>query len=311
MPASEPAIVYIVGPTAAGKTRLGIELAQRLNGEIINADSRQVYRHMDIGTAKPTAEEQLLASHHLLDLLSPDKNFSLGVFLSLAKKTVAEIQGRCKLPIVVGGTGQYVWALLEGWDVPEVPPDEEFRKKLESEAAEMGHEELHRLLQSIDPERASELDPRNIRRVIRALEIHHLTGNRPSSFGKATGLGLPGPILGLTMEREDLYQRIDRRVDLMMHRGFLQEATLLTEMGFCLGEGSLACPGYRELGLHLSGDITLEDAIQRTKFQTHRLARRQYSWFKLSDPRISWLNGASDDLFSAAELQTYRWSSYK
>ncbi len=281
---------------------MGVELAQKLNGEIINADSRQVYRHMDIGTAKPTSDEQRLAPHHLLDLLPPDENFNLGTFLSLAKEAIASIQGQGKLPIVVGGTGQYIWALLQGWDVPEVPPDEAFRKHLESEAAESGHEVLHRRLQSIDPHRASELDPRNVRRVIRALEMYHVTGTTPSSFRKAKGKAMPGLVIGLTLEREHLYDRIDRRVDQMMQDGFLEEAKSLTEMGYCLGQGPLACPGYRELGIYLAGEIPLEEAIQRTKFQTHRLARRQYTWFKQGDPRISWLDGDSEDLFWTAEL---------
>ena len=295
-----PDVIFVVGPTAAGKTGLAIELAQRLNGEIVNADSRQVYLHMDVGTAKPTLHERSLAPHHLFDLLPPSDNFSLGSFLSLAKSTIQQIHDRGSPSIVCGGTGQYIWALYEGWDVPEVAPDEGFRRKLEAEAAERGGEALFERLHSIDPERAAALNPRNVRRVIRALEIHHVTGNKPSTLQASAGEGRKGPVIGLTMEREKLYERIDTRVDQMMADGLLEEARNLQGMGYVLGKGPLACPGYREMGQHLTGEISLEEAIQRTKFQTHRLARRQYTWFKPSDPRINWLPVEKPNLAEAA-----------
>ncbi len=292
--------VYIVGPTAAGKTRLGIALAQELNGEIVNADSRQVYRCMDIGTAKATPEERRQAVHHLVDILAPDRSFSLGMFLALARQTITEIGQRGALPIVVGGTGQYIHALQEGWEVPEVAPDPEFRLKLEAEVLEKGAEPVYQRLKSIDPRRAAELDPRNVRRLIRALEIHHATGNIPSSYGKQAERAVPGLTLGISLERERLYRRIDRRVDAMMAQGFLDEAKKLTELGYSLGKGPLDCPGYRELGQYLNGQVSLDQAVQGTKFQTHRLARRQYSWFKPGDPRIRWLDGEAGDLSEAA-----------
>ena len=293
-------LIYIIGPTATGKTALGIAMAQRLGGEIVNADSRQVYRYLDIGAAKPTPEEQNQAVHHLLDLLPPDENFSLGMFLSLARTTIADLQERRQLPILVGGTGQYAWALYEGWNVPEIAPDLALRRQLEAEAAEKGAAELHRRLQSIDLARAGQLDPRNVRRVIRALEIHHLTGQLPSDTGRKDADGRPGLVIGLTMERSRLYQRIDRRFDRMMEQGFLEEAQRIAGMGYRLGQGPLACPGYRELGQHLAGEISLDEAVERAKFQTHRLARRQYTWFKLSDPRIRWLDAESPDLLQQA-----------
>ena len=289
-----------MGPTAAGKTKLAIELAQRLNGEIVNADSRQVYRHMDIGTAKPTFAERGEARHHLLDLLPPDQNFSLGTFLSLARSSIDEINGRGSPAIVAGGTGQYVWALYEGWNVPEVPPDEQFRRQLEAEAAESGGEALFRRLGSLDPERASNLDPRNVRRIIRALEIHHVTGEKPSALQRSGDKGRQGPIIGLTLDRNRLYERIDARLDRMMVDGFLDEARSLQSMGYKLGEGPLACPGYRELGQFLGEETSLEEALQRAKFQTHRLARRQYTWFKPGDARINWLLGEDSALAEAA-----------
>jgi tRNA dimethylallyltransferase len=289
-------VLYIVGPTATGKTRLAISLARQLGGEIINADSRQVYRHMDIGTAKPTLAERLLVPHHLFDLLPPSENFSLGRFITLAKAAIADISRRGSLPIVAGGTGQYIWALWEGWDVPAVPPDDDYRIELERLAAEQGSDALYRKLQSLDPKRAGELDHRNVRRVIRALEIHHVTGLVSSDVQGKSGDGLAGPVIGLTMGRDLLYGRIDRRVDQMMANGFLDEVKELAAMGYTLGQGCLACPGYRELGQYLDGELSLDDAIQKTKFQTHRLARRQYSWFKPSDSRINWLDGLDSEL---------------
>ena len=292
--------LYIIGPTATGKTRLGIELARELSGEIVNADSRQVYRHMDIGTAKPTPEERGQIPHHLFDLLPPNEDFSLGAFLTQAKAVIEEIDGRGALPIVVGGTGQYVWALYEGWNVPEVPPDYDYRQMLEAEAAERGAESIYERLRAIDPRRAAELDPLNLRRVIRALEVHHVSGIIPSDFQKRSEDGRPGPVVGLNLDRSRLYQRIDLRVDKMMADGFVNEAEKLESMGYPLGKGPLACPGYRELGQHLRGEILLEEAVQRTKYQTHRLARRQNTWFKPGDSRIGWLDGEQPDLLLAA-----------
>ena len=289
-------VLFIVGPTAVGKTRLAIALAQRLNGEIINADSRQVYRRMDIGTAKPTPAEQSQAPHHLLDLLLPDHNFSLGSFLSLARPAIRDIAGRGCLPIVAGGTGQYVWALQEGWEVPEVPPDADFRASCQAAAATEGNQVLYRRLQEIDPPRAAELDPRNLRRIIRALEIYHATGRPPSDYRQRQAGPPRSGVVGLTMERAALYERIDRRVDQMMADGLLAEVRHLAALGYPLGQGPLACPGYRELGQYLANEITLEEAVQRTKFQTHRLARRQYTWFKPDDSRIHWLEADDPNL---------------
>jgi tRNA dimethylallyltransferase len=293
-------MVAIVGPTASGKTRLAICLAGRFPGEIINADSRQVYRYMDIGTAKPTAPDQQRVPHHLLDLMDPDQEFSLGAFLSLAKSAAAGIRHRGRLPWLVGGTGQYIWALLEGWDPPGIPPDEDFRRDREREAGEFGPVALHQQLEAIDPQRASQLDSHNVRRVIRALEIFHVTGRRPSEFSHQTPAVRDYLLIGLTLERRQLYARIDRRVDCMMAAGFLDEVRRLAEMGYRFGTGPLNSPGYRELGEHLSAGLGLEVAVQRTKFQTHRLARRQYTWFKATDPRIHWLNAADPALATEA-----------
>ena len=293
-------LLCIVGPTAVGKTRLAVALARRFGGEIINADSRQVYRFMDIGTAKPTQVERSQAPHHLLDILDPDEDFSLGNFLSLARNEVQLIHQRGRIPIVAGGTGQYVWALLEGWQVPKAPPDPAFRKAKELEAEQHGALALHRELQSIDPERAAQLDPRNVRRVIRALEVHHTTHVRPSAFaprGEPMGDWL---MIGLNLDRHELYRRIDERVERMVEAGFEEEVKRIAEMGYPMGKGSLASPGYRELGQYLAGEISLDQAVQKTMHQTHRMARRQYTWFKRNDPRINWLDAGSPDLETRA-----------
>ncbi len=285
-------LICIVGPTATGKTRLAIFLARRFGGEIINADSRQVYRGMDIGTAKPTPAERSQARHHLLDLLDPSESFGVALFLELASKALANIRERSTLPIVAGGAGQYVWALAEGATVPAVPPNMELRAAMEEEARVGGSAALFRRLAAVDPARAAALDPQNVRRVIRALEIHHETGRKPSELRSHEVPAFSPLVLGLTMERKELYRRIDQRVDRMMKDGFLAEVSALAEAGHEPGAGPLGSPGYRELGLHLAGALTLEEAVARTKTQTHRLVRRQYTWFKPSDPRIHWLDSS-------------------
>lgn len=286
---TEP-LICIVGPTAVGKTALAVELALRFGGEVVNADSRQVYRGMTIGTAKPTESERAAAPHHLVDILDPPESFGLGLFLEYAADALHEIRSRGRLPVVCGGTGQYVWALAEGQRLPAAPPEPGFRAELEAEAERLGAEALHRRLAAIDPPRAAALDARNVRRVIRALEIHHVTGRLPSELQPAatpTGNAL---VLGLTMPRDALYRRIDERVDRMMADGFLLEVEDLRAAGFPMEVGPLNSPGYRELGQYLDGEMSLEDAVERTKTQTHRLARRQYTWFKPQDPRIQWLD---------------------
>ncbi|PKB64016.1 MAG: tRNA (adenosine(37)-N6)-dimethylallyltransferase MiaA [SAR202 cluster bacterium Io17-Chloro-G2] len=296
MSESQTPLLFIVGPTGVGKTDLAIDLAVRYKGEIIGADSRQVYRHMDIGTAKPTAEQRRHAPHHLLDILNADQNFDVATFLSIARAAVADIRRRDALPIIAGGTGQYIWALHDGWEVPQLPPDTEFREAKTLEAEQKGAEVLHEELMAIDPVRAAQIHPQNVRRVIRALEIRQATNLLPSQSAERSGILVNGLVIGLTMERKKLYERIDRRVDAMMSAGFLAEVKRLAEMGFEMGKGPLASPGYREIGRFLDGEMTLDEAVDRTKTQTHRLVRRQYSWFKPSDPRIKWLDAAGFDL---------------
>ena len=296
---SEP-LVCIVGPTAVGKTALAVELAQRFGGEVVNADSRQVYRGMTIGTAKPTEAERAAAPHHLVDILDPPESFGLGRFLEHATEALRDIRGRGLLPIVCGGTGQYVWALAEGQQLATVPPDPRFRAELEAEAERYGPGVLHRRLTAIDQARAAALDPRNVRRVIRALEIHHVTGRRPSELQPVATPSGNALVLGLTMPRDALYRRIDERVDRMMATGFLREVEELRAAGFPMNAGPLNSPGYRELGRYLDGELSLNEAVERTKTQTHRLARRQYAWFKHGDPRIHWISAGEPGMVENA-----------
>ncbi len=280
-------LVAIVGPTAAGKSNLALELCQTFNGEIISADSRQVYRYMDIGTAKPTKEEQAAVLHYLIDVVDPDEDFSLAMFQSRALEAVQDIQRREKTAFLVGGSGLYVWALLEGWRIPSVPPDPDLRRELEAKAQSAGGgEALYEKLKEIDPAAAERIDPRNVRRVIRALEVCR-QGTQFSELQVKKPF-VDSVIIGLTTDRDDLYKRIDTRVDSMIEQGLVQEVENLVARGYGLGLPSMSGLGYREIGLYLQGKTDLPTAIHQIKFDTHSFARHQYNWFRLKDKRINW-----------------------
>jgi len=283
-------LIAIVGPTASGKTSLGIQLAQSLDGEIVGADSRQVYRHMDIGTAKPTLKEKTAAPHHLIDVVDPDEPFSLGSWLDLAHEAIAGIWSRRKRPLLVGGTGQYVWALLEGWRVPRVPPQMALRADLASRAPEDLVNELRR----VDPEAEAYIDPRNVRRVVRALEVLAMTGKPFSHWRRKDPPEFDPLIIGLSFPRHDLYRRIDERVKRMFAGGLVDEVKSLRQHGYRRDLPSMSGIGYREICEYIAGEITLESAIERTKTGSHRLARHQNSWFKPSDDRIRWYEPGED-----------------
>ena len=279
-------LVAIVGPTATGKSSLALELCQTLNGEIISADSRQVYRHMDIGTAKPTEEEQALVPHHLIDVVNTDEDFSLALYQSRALEAIDYIQRRGKLAFLVGGSGLYVWALLEGWRIPQVPPDPALRQSLEARAKVEGGEKLYDELKETDPAAAERIDPRNVRRVIRALEVG-LQGT-PFSQLQVKQPFVDSVIIGLTTDRADLYRRIDARVDNMIEKGLVEEVKGLVTRGYGLDLPSMSGLGYKQIGLYLQGKTDLPTAIQQIKFDTHSFARHQYNWFRLKDKRINW-----------------------
>jgi tRNA dimethylallyltransferase len=276
----------IVGPTATGKSSLALELCQTLNGEIISADSRQVYRYMDIGTAKPTKEEQAVVPHHLIDVVNPDEDFSLAMYQSRALEAVQDIQRRRKIAFLVGGSGLYVWALLEGWRIPSVPPDPALRRELEAKVRSEGSEALYEKLKEIDPAAAERIDPRNVRRVIRALEVCQ-QGTQFSELQVKKPF-LDSVIVGLTTARDDLYKRIDTRVDSMIEKGLVAEVKSLVARGYGFDLPSMSGLGYREIGMYLQVKTDLPTAIQQIKFDTHGFARHQYNWFRLKDKRINW-----------------------
>ena len=283
-------LIAIVGPTGIGKTKLAIQFGLRFNGEIINADSRQIYRHMDIGTAKPGKEELAAVPHHLVDIIEPNQEFSLPEYQKLANEAIQDIQSRGKVPFLVGGSGLYVWAVLEGWVVPKVAPDVTYRRELEKKA-EMGQEaELYHELQQIDPAAAEKMDPRNVRRVIRALEVNKLTDSTFSQLQKKQTPPFQSLIIGLTTNRTELYRRADERVDNMIKQGFVEEVKALLKMGYNLTLPSMSSIGYREIALYLQGGMTLDEAVYKIKTGTHRFIRHQYAWFRLKDERIKWFD---------------------
>ena len=281
-------LVVIQGPTAVGKTGLAIDLAQVLNGEIISADSRQIYRYMDIGTAKPTLNQQAQAPHHLIDVVDPDENLSLAQYQRLTYAAITDIHQRGCLPLLVGGTGQYITAVIEGWSIPEVPPNTALRADLEAFAAEHGPQALHDRLREADPAAAASIDYRNVRRVIRALEVFIESGQPISVLQQKQ----PPPYrimqIGLTLERDALYQRADQRVDTMLDEGFLAEVRRLLDMGYNRKLPSMSGLGYAQLAAHLLDDLALAEAVAHTKTATHDFIRRQYTWFRGHDSGVHW-----------------------
>jgi len=291
-------LIAIVGPTATGKTALAVRLAERLGGEVIGADSRQVYRHMDVGTAKPAAAERALAPHHLIDIVDPDEPFSLGRWLDLAQVALEDVWSRGRQPLLAGGTGQYVWALLEGWRVPRVPPNPEFRRRMEARETA----ELLEGVRRVDPAAAVRIGPANRRRLIRALEVHDATGRPISYWQTKEPPGFETTVIGLRLPREELYRRIDERVDGMMQGGLIEETRRLLAMGYARELSSMSGIGYKEACAYLAGELSLDQAAARIKTETHRLARHQNAWFKASDPRIHWLEGSGSAIDEALRL---------
>ena len=278
-------LVVIVGPTAVGKTAVSLHLAQELNGEVVSADSRQVYRGMDIGTAKATPEERARVPHHLLDLVDPDETLTLARYQRLAYSAIDDILARGRLPLLVGGSGQYIHAVIEGWNVPKVAPQAPLRLALEA----LTTDELNRWLAALDPVAAARIDQRNRRRLLRALEVTLVTG-RPISDQQRKS---PPPYrilqVGLILERPLLYQRIDARVHRMIDAGLLDETRRLAErFGWCVP--AMSGLGYAQLGAYLRGEITLKEAMAAVKRETRRFVRQQANWFKPSDPRIRWFD---------------------
>jgi tRNA dimethylallyltransferase len=283
-------VIAIVGPTAVGKSELALHLAQYLPVEIISADSRQVYRYMNIGTNKPTPAERASVPHYVIDVVEPDEDFSLAMYHQLAIEALKAIQQKGKLSLLVGGSGLYVWSLVEGWKIPQVPPNQKRRRQLEARAEQEGSQSLYQELQYIDPIAAAKINPRNTRRIIRALEIYDATGQLPSQLQRKEAPDFPILLIGLIQERSELYRRIDRRVDKMIQRGLVEEVEQLMKKGYSPSLPSMSGIGYKQIGQFIRGEMTLPQAIDKIKYETHRLVRHQYAWFRLSDSRIHWFD---------------------
>jgi tRNA dimethylallyltransferase len=296
---ASPPLVAVVGPTAVGKTALAVRLAEALGGEIVSADSRQIYRQMDIGTAKATAEERAGVPHHLVDLIDPSATLGLAQFQEMAYQAINDITARGRLPLLVGGTGQYVMAVIEGWQVPHVPPDEALRHRLYRQATEEGIEALHARLRALDPLAADRIDPRNVRRVVRALEVCLTTGQPISELQAKSPPVYRVLLIGLTLPREQLYRRIDERVERMIELGLEDEVRRLVAAGYGFDLPAMSGVGYGQFEPYLAGEATLVDVVSKIKQATRRFVRHQSNWFRPDDTRIHWLD-ASQDVYGMA-----------
>jgi len=285
-----PPLIAVVGPTAVGKTATAIHLCGDFQGEIVSADSRQIYRFLDIGTAKPTPCEQVAAVHHLIDVIEPDQVLGLAEFQEMAYAAINDVLSRDRVPFLVGGTGQWVKGVVEGWGVPRVSPDYALRAELEAKANCIGPQILHARLAEVDPDAAARIDYRNVRRVIRALEVYLKTGIPISRHQRAQ----PPPYrilqIGLTMPREMLYARVDARVERMLEEGLLDEVRGLVNQGYGLDLAAMSGLGYRQIGQHFAGKISQDEAVRLIKKETRRFIRQQYNWFRLDDPAIHWFD---------------------
>lgn len=290
LPEMKHPLVVIVGPTCVGKTEVSIYLAEKFAGEIVSADSRTFYKGMDIGTAKPTIEEQQRIPHHLVDVVNPDQQLNLAVFQQEARTIIQEIHSRNNLPFLVGGTGQYVRAITKNWLPPSISPDPRLRLILQNIADEKGKEFLYQSLINMDPEAAKLIDYRNLRRTIRALEVIFSTGLKFSSQRSSGTSSYELSIIGLIRPRSELYTRIDHRIDDMFAKGFVEEVRSLLESGFSPSLPSFSAIGYTECVNIISGKITEQEAIEQIKKKTRIYVRRQSNWFKSTDPDIHWFD---------------------
>ncbi len=287
-------LVVVVGPTGVGKTRTAIALCQKVGGEIVSADSRQVYRGMDVGTDKPTPGQRSAIPHHLVDVVDPDQGFTLAQYQDLAYLAINDILGREKVPFLVGGSGLYIRAVVEGFVIPRVRPDTLLRRRLRRQARSGGGAALHERLKEVDPEAAASIDPRNVRRVIRALEVYETTGQPISSLQRRKPPPYRALKVGLTMDRERLYRGIDERVDRMLEMGLVAEVEGLLRMGYRPELPAMSGLGYRQICAYLQGRSDLPTAIGQIKSETHRFVRQQNKWFRLDDPTMRWFDVEED-----------------
>lgn len=299
-------LVVILGPTAAGKTEVAIQLAEWMDGEIVSADSRLFYRGMDIGTAKPSLKQRAQVPHHLIDVADPDQTWSLALFQTRANQAIEEIISRERLPFLVGGTGQYLRAITEAWEIPEIKPDHELRQALENWATEIGPHGLHQRLSVLDPEAAARIDYQNVRRTTRAIEVILRSGDlfsRQRSQGKSPYQVVQ---IGLKVPREELYDRIDARIEAMLESGLVDEVSNLLDQGYAPDLPSFSAIGYQEIIYYLQGKISLEEAVRLIKRHSRQFVRRQTNWFKENDPGIHWVDIAGTDLTQlVADLENW------
>lgn len=290
---NRPAMIILTGPTAVGKTELSIRLAKDINGEIISADSMQVYRGMDIGTAKITKEEMRGVRHYLIDCLNPDEEFNVAVFQKMAREAVEDISRRGKVPILAGGTAFYIQALLYGIDFNEEEHDDSYRKAMyDIGMDENGKKKLHAMLCEIDKEYADSVHYNNMKRVVRALEYHHFTGRKFSEYNEEQRMReaeYDFCYFVLTDERAHLYDRINRRVDIMLANGLLEEVKALKEKGYADDLVSMQGVGYKEIVEHLNGRISLEESVELIKKNTRHFAKRQLTWFR-KEEEVIWVD---------------------
>ncbi len=297
-------LIVIVGPTGVGKTAVAVRLARAFDGEIVSADSRQIYRYMDIGTAKPTAEERAQARHHLIDVVNPDQMLTLAEYQELAREAIADIATRGRVPFLVGGTGLYVRAVAEGWTVPRVAPDPVLRQLLLERAEREGAGSLYAELQAVDPVAAARIDPNNVRRLVRALEVYHTSGEPISSQQRRQPPPYDEFWIGLTMPRSELYARVDARIERMVAQGWVAEVEDLLARGYGLDLPALSALGYREIGAYVRGEVSLAEAVALIKRHTRRFIRHQYAWFGLQDPRLHWFDVSEPCLEGIEALAT-------
>lgn len=285
-------MIVLTGPTAVGKTKLSIALAKAVNGEIISADSMQVYKHMDVGSAKITPAEMQGVKHHLIDVLDPREDFNVVLFQKMCKECLEDIYKRGHIPIVTGGTGFYIQALLKDIDFTENEEDTEYRSELECLAQEKGAEHLHEMLKKVDLESAEAIHANNIKRVIRALEYYKLTGEKISLHNEKESQkenAYQSCYFVLNDDRRLLYERIEKRVDEMMEQGLLEEVKALKDMGLKRGMVSMQGLGYKEILDYLEGECSLEDAVAKIKLETRHFAKRQLTWFR-READVIWVN---------------------
>ena len=290
-----PPLIVILGPTAVGKTALSLDLAMKFNGEIISADSRLFYRGMDIGTAKPTKEEMVVIPHHLIDVANPEERWSLGKFKQSATEIIDDIHQRGRIPFLVGGTGQFIRAITQGWVIPELKADEQMRDVLTKWVEdEIGPEGLYERLTVVDPLAAENILPGNVRRTIRAFEVIFKTGRRFSVLRQREKVPYRILQIGLNRPREELDLRIEERVDDMIERGFLEEVRTLLKQGISREMPSMSALGYQQLSAYLEGEVSFEEAVEQIKKITKKFYRRQMTWFKLNDKEIHWFEVDED-----------------